>query len=59
MTLLLFIFAIILIGLFIFVNKMYNNGMLSKKQYNWYILLIFITSLFLCGQLNILTNTNY
>lgn len=50
-------FILFLFSLFLFwgVNKMYNNGMLDKKQYRFYILLIIIFWLFVAGQLNTIT----
>jgi hypothetical protein len=47
--LILFLFSF---GLIYFVNKLYSNGYLDKKQYRFYILILIIFVLFLVGQMD-------
>ena len=58
MLLLFFILFIINLVLLIFVQVVYDNDELSKKDYKWYMLLLFICLLFFIGQIETITTLN-
>ena len=45
-------FTAVLIFAFILIERLSNSGYLNSKQYRFYILIIFIGCLFLCGQID-------
>ena len=55
MLLISFILFIINLVLLIFVQVVYDNDELSKKDYKWYMLLLVICLLFFVGQIETLT----
>lgn len=50
MFLIIFLLVILVSGFF-FIEYLTNNGYLNSKQYRFYIIVIFIGFLFLCGLL--------